>query len=237
MARNLKLVLLFGLVLAASLQRVAAEEGAPDPEADVEDAPAEEAEDDDYADADRAHLIVRKWFKEEQAVQGRNLTVYLEVFNAGNAAASNVKLADSALPEGFAVVDGKTDAAFAKIDVGSKVEQSYVLSVATATDMVSFEPAKVSYTADADGEEQSTKSTFAYIEVLTPTQQLQRHALTVGKYASLGMMRTGRDWISASVLLAVLAALFGGNSAYKSVTEARTNVRRKKALASLEKDE
>jgi hypothetical protein len=51
------------------------------------------------------------------------------------------------------------------------------------------------------------------------------------------MLRTGRDWITASALLAVLAALLGGNSAYKSVTTARTNVRRKKALASLEKDE
>lgn len=83
-----KLVLLFGLVLTASLGRVAADDEAADPEADVEDAPAaaaEEAEDDDYAEADRAHLIVRKWFKEEQAVQGRNLTVYIELYNAGNA--------------------------------------------------------------------------------------------------------------------------------------------------------
>lgn len=153
---------------------------------------------------------------------------------------------------------------------------------------------------------QSTKSTFAYIEVLTPTQQLQQYLLTgvrgararcrlqfaqrlrarlightalfdgrracgcsrpgrslagarspdhlhclgaltstrlrtpthaQGKYASLGFLRTGRDWISLSVILVVLGAVFGGNSAYKSVNVARTNSRRKKALASLEKDE
>lgn len=78
-----QLVLLFGLVLTASLHRVAAEEDeAADPEADVED--ATDADEDDYADTERAHLIVRKWFKEERAVQGRNVTVYLEIFNAGN---------------------------------------------------------------------------------------------------------------------------------------------------------
>lgn len=58
-----------------------------------------------------------------------------------------------------------------------------------------------------------------------------------GKYASLGIMRTTRDWITASATVAVFVIVFGGNSIYKSVTEARTNVRRKKALASLEKDE
>jgi hypothetical protein len=80
-----QLVLLFGLVLSASLHRVASEEAA-DAEVDVEDAPASgEVEDEDYADTERAHLIVRKWFKEDQAVQGRNLTVNLEVYNAGNA--------------------------------------------------------------------------------------------------------------------------------------------------------
>jgi hypothetical protein len=86
MSRSFKLALLLGLLACASLHRAAAEEEAADVEADVEDAPAAgEAEDDDYADAERAHLIVRKWFKEEQAVQGRNITVHLEVYNAGNA--------------------------------------------------------------------------------------------------------------------------------------------------------
>jgi hypothetical protein len=70
-----KALLLFGLVLTAAAVRPAA--------ADDEAEASTEAEDDDYADAERAHLIVRKWFKEERAVQGRNLTVHLEVYNAG----------------------------------------------------------------------------------------------------------------------------------------------------------
>jgi translocon-associated protein subunit beta len=69
-----KALLLFGLVLTAAVVR-----GEEEAEASTE------AEDDeDYADTERAHLIVRKWFKEERAVQGRNLTVYLELYNAGN---------------------------------------------------------------------------------------------------------------------------------------------------------
>jgi len=68
-----KALFLFGLVLSAAVCRVAADEGA-----------ASEAEDDeDYSEAEKAHLIVRKYFKDEMGVQGRNLTVYIDVYNAG----------------------------------------------------------------------------------------------------------------------------------------------------------
>lgn len=230
---NWKIVLLFGLVLTASLHRATAAE-----EAEDASEAAEEAEDaEEYEAEERAHLIVRKWFKDERAVQGRNITVYLEVFNAGNSAASGVVVTDSKVPEGFSLLEGKTEATFAKVDIGSKATHSYVLSVDTATELQSFQPARVSYKADADGEEQETYSTTAYVEVLTTSQELQRYLLIGGKYASLGMLRTSRDWITAAAVVAVLGVLIGGNSAYKSVSTVRTNVRRKKALASLEKDE
>jgi len=58
-----------------------------------------------------------------------------------------------------------------------------------------------------------------------------------GKYISLGMMQTGRDWLRTAIIIGALAVALGGNSAYKSLTAARSNSRRKKALASLEKDE
>lgn len=67
------------------------------------------------------------------------------------------------------------------------------------------------------------------------TQRTISH--TQGQYVSLGMMRTPRDWLVGAVVFTLLAALFGGNSAYKSVTGARAASRRKAALASLEKDE
>lgn len=69
-----KAVLVFGLVLSAGLMQ-----------AHAADKAASEAEDaDDYADEERAHLLVRKWIKDETVVQGRNITIELEVHNAGN---------------------------------------------------------------------------------------------------------------------------------------------------------
>jgi hypothetical protein len=66
-----KALLLFGLVLSAAVLQVASEEA------------EEAADEEDYAEAEKAHLIVRKYFKEEMGVQGRNLTVHIDVYNAG----------------------------------------------------------------------------------------------------------------------------------------------------------
>jgi hypothetical protein len=48
-----------------------------------DEAAAEAEDEEDYQEAEKAHLIVRKYFKEDMGVQGRNLTVHLEVYNAG----------------------------------------------------------------------------------------------------------------------------------------------------------
>ena len=69
-------------------------------------------------------------------------------------AASAVELVDSKLPEGFELLEGATKASFAKLDVASKASHSYVVKVASAEGLQSFEPAAVTYKADADGEEQ-----------------------------------------------------------------------------------
>jgi hypothetical protein len=84
---------------------------------------------------------------------------------------------------------------------------------------------------------QSAASTGAYVEVLTPTQQLQQYALTGGKYVSLGTMRTGRDWAFAAAFFGIAALALGGTSAFKSASTARAAQLRKRALAALEKDE
>lgn len=65
-----KALFLFGLVLSAAVCRVASED-------------AEAEDEEDYSEAEKAHLIVRKYFKEDMGVQGRNLTVHLDVYNAG----------------------------------------------------------------------------------------------------------------------------------------------------------
>lgn len=88
-----------------------------------------------------------------------------------------MSIKDADLPEGFELVDGALTAAFAKLDVGSKAAHSYVARAVGAAGVVALEPAAVTYKADADGEQQAAASTAAYVEVLTPAQQLQRHAL------------------------------------------------------------
>jgi hypothetical protein len=68
---NWRFLLLAGLLLSAAVF-VRADEAA-----------AEAEDEEDYQEAEKAHLIVRKYFKEDMGVQGRNLTVHLEVYNAG----------------------------------------------------------------------------------------------------------------------------------------------------------
>jgi translocon-associated protein subunit beta len=46
---------------------------------------ATEDVEDEYEDVERAHLIVRKFTNDELVVQGRNVTVTLEIFNGGPA--------------------------------------------------------------------------------------------------------------------------------------------------------
>jgi hypothetical protein len=72
-------LLLLALIATAAVHRVVAEE---------DDAESYVEADEDYQEADRAHLVVRKYFKNEaqgvhEGVQGRNLTVYIDLYNAG----------------------------------------------------------------------------------------------------------------------------------------------------------
>lgn len=71
-----KWFLLFALVMTSCWHKAYSED-------DDAAAEAEDDDDDDYAEPERAFLIVRKYFKEDLGLQGRNLTVNIEVYNAG----------------------------------------------------------------------------------------------------------------------------------------------------------
>jgi hypothetical protein len=58
-----------------------------------------------------------------------------------------------------------------------------------------------------------------------------------GRYATLGMARTPADWRNLTIFIVLVAGALGANSMYKSANTARTDRRRKQALASLEKDQ
>lgn len=195
-------------------------------------------DDDDYAEADHAHLIVRKYFKDEFGVQGRNLTVYVDVYNAGTSGAKSVQLKDAKLPAGLSLVDGSLTKAIGSLDVGERASHSYVISASKGSKGYLLDAAKVSYLAEIDSKDpQVGTSTRAGIYVLTPVEQIQRYALNGGRYLTLGILNSPKDWRNFGIIIAVLAALIGGNQAVKSGLKARSTSKRNKALASLEKNE
>ncbi|KAF8066375.1 Ssr2 [Scenedesmus sp. PABB004] len=228
-----KSLLLLALLAGAAVVRAE--------EAEAEAAPAaEEAEDDeDYDSAtDRAHLVVRKWFKEELGVQGRNLTVHLEAYNAGSAAASDVQLEDAPVPKGLRLIEGALEASLGKIDVGGSAQHSYTLVADDGAFAAEFAPATVTYVAEFESKEkQSTKSSAYGIYIMTPREQITRYALIAGSYASLGMATTTAHWRNIAIVLGLVLAGVTGNNTYKSVNAKSSERRRTKALAELEKEQ
>uniref|UniRef100_A0A7S0RVC1 Translocon-associated protein subunit alpha n=1 Tax=Chlamydomonas leiostraca TaxID=1034604 RepID=A0A7S0RVC1_9CHLO len=203
-----------------------------------------DVEDDTYEDEERALLIVHKLIVGDNGdlaypllVQGRNVTVKLFVYNSGSATASDVSVTD-VLPPNAELLDGKLSHTWAKIAAGSQVESSYVLKFTSGGSMdVQFLPqATVNYKADSSSE-QVGESSRVGIFLLTPVQQIQRYALIVGTYASLGICRTPEQWRNMAIFLAVVGAVIGGNAAAKGFSTTRTNTRRKKALQELEKQD
>lgn len=226
-----KFLILFGLILSSGLYKVYAED-------DAEDSTEVEDEDDDYADADRAHLVVRKTIDQDLGVQGRNLTFTIELHNAGTSTASSVEIVDTLPPAGMELVDGSITASFERIEPGSSVKHTYVLKAVTGSTPYYFEAAKVTYKAEAaSSDEQVSYSSMPAIYVMTPQEQIQRYALIVGNYATLGLAKTPADWRNLAIVLVVVGSAVGINSAVKGASTARTNQRRKKALESLEKEQ
>lgn len=233
MARSWRALLLLGLLATAALHMAAGEE-----EPAAEEAAAEEAEDEDYAEAERAHLIVRKYFKEELGVQGRNLTVHLELHNAGTATASDVHLVDAETPEGLSLLEGVTEVALGKIEPSSSKEHSYVLLADKGSFVAQFKPAVVTYKPEFDSSEvQTSKSTNPAIYIMTPREQIVRYALIAGSYASLGMVTNVAGWRNLGIFALVVGLVVGGNSALLGLKSQRTQRNRTKALAELEKED
>lgn len=232
--RSWKALLIFGLVLSSAVLRIASEEAAEP----AEEATEEAEDDEDYSEADRAHLIVRKYFKDELGVQGRNLTVYLEIYNAGSATASEVTLKDAAAPEGLRLIDGSLEANLGKIDVGSSVQHSYVLVSDTGSYGAQFEAATVTYQAEFDSKDkQTTQSSAPGIYIMTPVEQITRYALIAGSYASLGMATTTTHWRNIAIVLTIAAVALTANNTSKSINAKSTERKRAKALAELEKEQ
>lgn len=206
---------------------------------DAADAAADTTE--EYEDELTAHLIVSKSRggikggadSTQQVVTGRNLTIVIDIFNAGAATAKDVNLLDL-LPSNAVLVEGTLQASFPRIAEGSRVKHSYVMSFTSGGAGQMLPLAQVTYKAD-DTTTQNAQSSAYGIYVLTPVQQIQRYALIAGSYASLGMAKSPSEWRNVAVIVGVLGAIVGGNLAFKSVSSAKHSRKRSKALRELEK--
>lgn len=219
--------------------------------ADDEDAPAAEgAEDDEYADAEKAHLVVRKFIKDAipvptsengalsgLIVQGRNVTVVIDIYNAGVSAAHNVVLKDT-LPENATLVDGSLTADLGRITTGAHVKHSYTVVFQSGGTFATLPLAVVSYSPEADSAttQDSYSSLYGFF-IMTPVQQIQRYALKVGSYASLGFAKSATDWRNLAIVFGVVGTVLGVNWSVKRFKAAGVNRRREKALKALEKQE
>lgn len=197
-------------------------------------------EDDEYADVERAHLVVRKHAHIDNdglVVQGRNITLTVTISNIGSSSASNVKVADT-LPEDSTLIDGTLEHSVARIGVGSAVAHSYVIVFNKGSVQVQLPPAVVSYTAEADSTSvQTGLSSTQLMYVMTPVQQITRYALKVGVYASLGFARTPSEWRNLAIVVGTVGSLLGANWAVKKFGIVQTNRKRERALKELQKDD
>lgn len=205
--------------------------------AEEEEAAPVVIEDDEYGDSERAFLVVRKFVKEEVVVQGRNMTVKLHVYNGGISAASNVEIKDS-IPAELTLVEGSLDISAATLKVGGVIKHTYVVVPKVGDATIKLPPAEVTYIAEPDSSDsQVGRSAPVSVVVLTPAQKIQRTALLVGKFVTLGIVKTPTDWRNLAIILFAASAFIGVNWSVKSMSSAQTQRARKKALEELEKQE
>mmetsp|Transcript_8076 Transcript_8076/g.21493 ORF Transcript_8076/g.21493 Transcript_8076/m.21493 type:complete len:237 (+) Transcript_8076:39-749(+) len=205
-------------------------------------------EDDEYADSLQALLVVHKQCLGPTGtssgpsaypvvVQGKNVTVEAILYNGGTSTAMDVTYED-VLPKNAELVEGSLQASFPRIAMGSSARHSYVVRFTSGRGkQVMFLPqASVAYVSDTESTTQTGRSSKAGIFVLTPLQQLQEWAVTVGRYATFTLVRTAEDWTKLGIFVGVVGGLLGVNWLVKQISSTRSSSQRRKALQQLEKE-
>mmetsp|Transcript_7726 Transcript_7726/g.23204 ORF Transcript_7726/g.23204 Transcript_7726/m.23204 type:complete len:224 (-) Transcript_7726:368-1039(-) len=222
MKTTAKLLWAFAALLLISSQAILADDGMADDE-------------DEYEDVVRAQLIVRKSCTPTQlVVQGRNVTVNIDIYNTGSGSAKNVRIAD-VLPSNAKLLSGSLDATIPTIAEGSIAKHSYTIMFTTGGSGTAMLPAKVTYIAE-EGSEQVGSSSFERLFVMTPVQHITRHAVIVGTYVSLGMCRSLADWRNLLIVVGIIGGVVVGNSMFTTMSTAQTSRKRSAALRELEKE-
>lgn len=213
--------LLFGVLVVAALFMAPAH---------CEDA----AEAEESEDEERAVLMARKSITGTDVLVGGNLTVTIDIFNAGTSPAYAVEVTDVSDPS-LELIGGSLRARFDRVDAGATVKHTYNVKP-LASGKLKFTAADIKYKpVSSSGTVQVAKSSEVDFTVLTFAGKLTQHALTLGKYLTLGNFQTESHWAMlgwVAVGVVLPAALY---ISYQSVHEGRKRAKYQRALQEVEK--
>mmetsp|Transcript_14520 Transcript_14520/g.61183 ORF Transcript_14520/g.61183 Transcript_14520/m.61183 type:complete len:222 (-) Transcript_14520:88-753(-) len=186
----------------------------------------------------QAHLIVHKSVVEDQLVIGKNMTIKIDVYNAGDSPALSVLVDDPMWDASQFDVFGATRATFAEIAPGARETLAFAV-VPRSSGAFSAGPSLVTYksSGSSSGEISGTSNALPRIPILS---QLEEHlvlALKIGAVASFGFCKTADDWTRGASIFGGIAALLFLNQCLLTGRRAVRANRRRKAIAELTKDE
>lgn len=185
---------------------------------------------------DKAFLLIRHKIDTVELVQGRNTSVVVEIYNAGNSAATDVVLKGAQWPlADFEDSGGVASSSWNRISSGQTVRVEYFL-----TPKVSGPYAPLAATVTYKAEHGVSSTQVAYgatpvLYILSPTQKLLRTGLQVGSYLSLGFVRTPEQWKWAGITVGGSTVLLGSWWAYTVATDANKRKKYKRALEEVTK--
>ncbi|CAG9463921.1 unnamed protein product [Pedinophyceae sp. YPF-701] len=185
---------------------------------------------------DGAFLIIDRAAGDRFAVEGRNLTVEINVWNAGDGPALNVVVEDASFTQPlFQIVGGEFTGNFETIGAGEKVTHSFTV-VPQRTGQMKMAPAVARYQLEGASKDfvQEVKSPFKVINVIAPSTARMVKALTIGAYISLGSMRSTTDWRNFAIAVAVISGSVGAYVVYNAVSKASKAAKRRSAQKALE---
>jgi len=189
----------------------------------------------------QAHLIVHKYVVEDQLVIGKNMTIKIDVYNAGESPASAVLIDDPMWDTDHFHVLGATRASFPVLEPGKSVSLSFVV-VPKSTGVFSAGPSLVTYVAGTaagskGAEISGTSNALPRIPILSQLEEHLKLALRIGSVLSFGFCRTKEDWANGSVVFLGLVGLLFVNQILLTGKRAIAANKRRKAIAELTKDE
>ncbi|KAK9903564.1 hypothetical protein WJX75_009009 [Coccomyxa subellipsoidea] len=183
-----------------------------------------------------AHLVARKFIPGKDLVVGRNTTVAIELYNAGNSAAYDVVVRDGEWQAEYFEFDPEAVVeTVERIPAGGTARVEFtVIPLKTGSGVTAA--AHITYKLEEDARNvQSALSTTMRLGIITPFQVLLSKALRWGSYLTLGAFTTLEHWRNAAIITALCTVAGLGFLGYTSVTETRKRQIYQKALNEVEK--